>query len=85
MEQAYGLAFGGLFASVHTIRILANRGLVSPNEVENIDSRIMEGVGMGGEDFQAQIEVALGGVFAEIRQYSKERWVGGENDPEKLG
>jgi len=82
-EQALG--FAALAAALQTFRVLVNRGLVSPNEVEVTYDSILQAVRNASPKMQGVTEAALATPFAEYRQVAKERWVGRDKpDPEKL-
>lgn len=77
------LAMAAMAGVVHLTRILANRGLVSPNEVESIYSGIVEISQTGSAEVASAVETALGVPFVELRQTAAERWIGkGQTDPE---
>jgi hypothetical protein len=82
--ETSGVGLGALWGSVHLLRVMVNRGLVSPNEVDTIFHGVMEGLNFGGEP-NPEVEAGMEKAFAELRQWAKERWVGGPNDPESLG
>lgn len=84
MEQ-HAVGMAALWGTVHLVRVMVNRGLVSPNEVETIYQGMMEGFELAGEGFATKMESFLEQPFAEIRQWAKDRWIGGPNDPENLG
>ena len=76
------IAFGALWAVVHLMRAMVNRGLVSPNEVDEIYSSLIEGVQSGDPAVAALLEARLEAVFAEMRQWADERWIGkGQTNP----
>lgn len=80
-DQGIGLA--AMWASVHIVRILVNRGLLSPNEVETIYGSMIEGFSYGGREIAAQMGSAVEPSFADFCQEAKKRWIGRENgDPE---
>lgn len=62
------LAIAGLQAALHAIRMLANSGLVSPEDVD----RSLEGVTATLEtlppDLIAQMQVSLDPILSEIKQ-----------------
>jgi hypothetical protein len=76
MDKFYGLAMGNLWASVHTLRILVNRGLVSPDEVDEVYGSLIEGLQSGDPKFAALFESKLEGIFAEMRGYAQKLWKG---------
>jgi hypothetical protein len=85
MNDEKAVAFAALAASLQTFRVLVNRGLVSPNEVEVTYSSITQAVRNASDEMRALVESALATPFAEYRQVAKERWIGrGNPDPEKL-
>ena len=69
-----------LTAALHLIRILANRGLLSPNEVENIYSATIAVI---EDDHADYVQRQLDPIFVEIREKAKEQWSGHE-DTEQL-
>ena len=82
MGNGEALAIGALWGSVHILRALVNRGLISPNEVDEIYGSMLEGIQQGDPSLAASLEAKLEGVFAELRQWAGERWIGrGETDP----
>jgi hypothetical protein len=84
VQNATALASGGLIVALHTVRVLANRGLISPNEVETIYTAMTETIErLGSPALESNSTVNIGPMFAEIRQCAEERWIGkGEPDPE---
>lgn len=84
MLEEESVAMAALWGTVHLLRVMVNRGLVSPNEVETIYGGMLEGFQLGDKENAARAEVFLQQPFAEIRQWAKDRWVGGPNDPEDL-
>lgn len=84
MDEFLALTFGNLAASVHTFRILTNRGLVSPNEVENFFRDVAETMRDGSPKAAESFENRFQEQFAELRQIAQVRWIGtGHPDPEK--
>lgn len=77
------IGFAALSSSLNILRILANRGLVSPGEVETIYTEVMEVVERyGSEGLQSNNAVNIGGIFVELRETAKKRWIGqGKTDP----
>lgn len=76
-------AMAGLRASIHLLRIMANRGLLSPNEVETVYSSMMECFeAHDHQEFAASLTSNLDPVIAEIRETAQQRWIGkGETNP----
>ena len=70
------MATASLWAAVHNLRILVNRGLASPNEVDEVYSSIVEALQQGDPQFAARSEQALGQAFAELRRWADKLWVG---------
>jgi hypothetical protein len=64
---------------------MINRGLVSPNEVDTIFEGMLDGLQLSGGALSADVEASLEQVFAEMRGWAKECWIGGSEDPERLG
>ncbi len=83
-RDATAIALAALSVALHNLRIAANRGLVSPNEVESVFSTLMETIEqLGSENLQGNIVTNVGGMMGEIRQTAKERWVGkGKTNPD---
>lgn len=76
------VAFAGLSASLHTVRIMANRGLVSPAEVETICSAILETLeSLGSPQLVASMTARCDPTFADLRRAAAERWIGGPVNP----
>jgi hypothetical protein len=76
MANGSGLAMGALWASIHNLRIMVNRGLVSPREVDEVASALFEGLQVGDQEEAAILEVDLTPVFAEMREFAKQAWLG---------
>ena len=67
-----------LTAAIHLVRILAKRGLLSPNEVENIYTATIDVIPKEDADYvQSQFDP----IFVEIREDAQKCW-SGHNDPE---
>jgi len=69
-----------LTAVLHLIRVLADRGLLSPNEIENLYAATIDVVAEQDADY---VQKQLDPIFVEIRQHAQTRW-SGHNDPEDL-
>ena len=69
-----------LTAVLHLIRVLADRGLLSPNEIENLYAATIDVVAEQDADY---VQKQLDPIFVEIRQHAQARW-SGHNDPEDL-
>lgn len=72
-----------LLTSLHILRVLANRGLVSPGEVDTIYEAVTGAMEMlGTEDMQLNNFVNVSGMFVEIQQSANEHWIGkGKTNP----
>lgn len=82
MRNEDTVAFAALWASTHTLRIMVTRGLVSPNEVDEVHSSIIEAVQQGDPAFAAMIEARLELPFSEMKQWAEKRWIGtGKTEP----
>jgi len=83
MSNDTAIAMASLTSSLHMMRIMANRGLVSPNEVETIHSMITETLEtMGSPELSATMMAPLDPVIAEVREFANKRWIGkGKTDP----
>lgn len=83
MDNSEALGVATLWASVHMLRVLVNRGLVSPNEVDQIYGSILEGLHQGEPTFAATFETQLDPLFSELSQWSERLWIGrGQSNPE---
>ena len=69
-----------LTAAVHLIRVLVNRGLLSPNEVENIYNATIETIPAEEADY---VRDQFDPIFVEIRDEAQKQWAG-HDDPERL-
>lgn len=77
-------AMPGWATGLHTLRIMANRGLVSPGEVEEVADALTAHLQVDDDDprreafdqLSANIEGLFAPVLAEIRQTAAERWIG---------
>jgi hypothetical protein len=66
------LAFAALWASIHNTRILVNRGLASPADVEEVYGSILEAIDtLGSERLQASARKRYDQAFVELREYAK--------------
>ena len=74
MEDAEALALAALWGAIHNLRILVNRGLVSPREVDDFASAVFEGVQQGSANTAAIWETALSPAFAEIKKGADKSW-----------
>ena len=75
-NNATAMATASLWAAVHNLRILVNRGLASPNEVDEVYSSIVEALQHGDPQFAADSERALGLAFADLKQWAEKLWIG---------
>src|SRR3546814_2218595 len=84
MDGIAALALMGISAGVNSLRLMANRGLVSPKEVEEYAESITSHLSVADDDpkkaafdqLSATVEALLSPVLAEIRQCAHERWIG---------
>lgn len=82
MERAESLAIAALWASVHNLRILVNRGLASPNEVDETYASVFEALEGSDPPFSELSEAGLQKAFAEMKAVALDRWIGkGEANP----
>lgn len=81
MNEPIGMA--AFWAVSHLLRAMVNRGLVSPNELDEIHGSMIEGIqGMSDPEFAAKFEGNLEKPFLEMRATALERWIGkGLTDP----
>ena len=68
LEGTYGIAMGTLWASMHIVRILVQKGLISPADLDEIYGSLMEGVQSGDTRLAALFETRLDGVFTDLRR-----------------
>src|SRR3546814_15866604 len=89
MDEIAALALMGISAGVNSLRLMANRGLVSPKEVEEYAESITSHLSVADDDqkkaafdqLSATVEALLSPVLAEIRQFAPDRWIGrGQED-----
>jgi len=79
--QEYALGMAGIMSSVHMMRIMVNRGLVSPNEVETFYAAIIDTLAEEPE-LQAITTARLDAPIAEIREWAERLWIGkGQTNP----
>lgn len=62
-----GVALAALWASIHNFRILVNRGMVLPQEVEDFAGAVFEGLQQGDAADAAIWEAELEPLFAEMK------------------
>ena len=64
-DSAIGIA--ALWASIHNLRILVNRGLAEPEEIEEFAGAVFEGLQHGSDNEAAIWEAELAPLFAEMK------------------
>lgn len=74
MDDVEALALAALWGGIHNLRVLVNRGLVSPSEVDDFASAVFEGVQQGSANTAAIWETALSPAFAEIKEGADKSW-----------
>lgn len=75
MNEPIGMA--AFWTVNHLLRAMVSRGLVSPNELNEIHGSMIEGIqGMGDPALAARIEGHLEKPFLEMRATQLERWIG---------
>ena len=67
-----GVALAALWASIHNLRILVNRGLVRPEEVEDFAGAVLEGLEEGDAHEAAIWQAELEPLFAEMMVMASE-------------
>lgn len=67
-----GVALAALWASIHNLRILVNRGIVLPKEVEDFAGAVFEGLQQGNAADAAIWEAELEPLFAEMKAVAGE-------------
>jgi hypothetical protein len=70
------LGMAGIHASLHSIRILANNGLVSPREIDESLDGVTETLENLPQDLLALIQPTLDPLLAEIKQAAAANWKG---------
>jgi len=78
------MALAGLSSGIHAMRLMASRGLVSPQEVEEYADSILNHFTVDKSDpshehlaqLRERFEMRLAPAFAELRQFAKEHWIG---------
>ena len=82
LSNAEAIALAAVWASVHNLRFMVNRGLVSQNEVDEFHSSLLEGFQGGNAELAATLEVEIGPVFIELHQWAEKLWIGrGQTNP----
>ena len=61
------ICIAALWASIHNLRILVNRGLAEPEEVEELAGAVLEGLQTGCANEAAIWEAELAPLFAEMK------------------
>lgn len=69
---AYGIGMGAMWSSLHILRVLTNRGLLSANEIEQVHASLLEGLQAGDAETAAILEADLTPVFLELRQHARQ-------------
>ena len=81
MNEA-ALSIASLWASQHILRIMVNRGLVSPNEVDEVHGSILEAMEMADPAFATTVTGPLEAAFVELKQTAESLWIGkGKTNP----
>lgn len=61
---------------------MVNRGLISPNEVDEAFSSIVEALESGDPAFAALVQSRLQQPFADMRDWADKLWIGkGQSNP----
>src|SRR3546814_16601344 len=82
--QCVALALMGISAGVNSLRLMANRGLVSPKEVEEYAESITSHLSVADDDtkqaafdqLSVTVEALLSPVLSAIRTLDHVRWIG---------
>src|SRR3546814_4093689 len=96
MDEIAALALMGISAGVNSLRLMANRRLVSPKAVGEYAESITSHLSVADDDTKkeafdqhsATVEALLSPVLAEIRQCAHARWIGrgkDEGEPNACG
>jgi hypothetical protein len=82
IRASMALGMAALSVAMHTVRVLTNRGLISPNELQSIDSMFNETLeSLGSESFQSSVVGHTSELMAEMHRLAKERWQGPDPEP----
>src|SRR3546814_4841597 len=92
MDEIAALALMGISAGVNSLRLMANRGLVSPKEVEEYAESITSHLSVADDDpkkaafdqLSATVEALLSPFLAVIRHCAHDRWIGGGKEEGEL-
>jgi len=76
----------GIHASTHLLLLMAQKGMVSPEEVEEFYNHLMASLAAADnnpskdehDQFVATFEPMLASSFAVLRRVARERWKGGQ-------
>ena len=72
--NSFAIGMAGLHGSLHSLRILANRGLVSPLELDQCLEGIMETLENLPPDMLAIVQPRIDPVLVEMKQAAANNW-----------
>ena len=75
-EIAFTVANAALHSSLHSLRILANRGLVSPKDLDESLEGVFETLENLPTDWLAIFQKRYDPLFAELKRVAAVRWDG---------
>ena len=70
------LSMASIHASLHSLRIVANAGLVSPQEIDKSLDGVTETLENLPSAFLGMIQPTLDPLFADIKRAASEKWKG---------
>ncbi|SCW56646.1 hypothetical protein SAMN02927924_01408 [Sphingobium faniae] len=75
------MALAGLTAGTNAMRVLVNRGLASPKDVDDFANSLTYHFSAPGESaaqdyFRDVLEIRYSPVLAELREYARKNWRG---------
>jgi hypothetical protein len=72
MDDSEALALAALWGSIHNLRVLVNRGLAAPGDVDTFAEAVFEGIREGSSMTSSVWEQQLSPLFAEMRSMALE-------------
>lgn len=67
MDDTEALALAALWGSIHNLRVLVNKGLAAPTDVDTFAEAVFEGMREGSPESSSVWEQQLSPLFGEIR------------------
>lgn len=72
MDDSEALALAALWGSIHNLRVLVNKGLAAPADVDTFAEAVFEGMREGSSETSSIWEQQLSPLFAEMRSAAEE-------------